>query len=489
MNAISRLIDTFPSRVVFACVGALSLAIYLLTTSLTVAFMDAGEFALRAHQLGATHSPGAPLFVLLGHAIGWVVPNPAFAANLISILSASATVGLAGVLLHAQTKKVVTSIIGALAFGLIFPIWGNAVISEAYALSLLLVAWSMLSAFMWIEAEEKNFPWQTATLYGFALAAHFANILLLPAYVILFLFSANNAKIHCVKFLISTFIFILIIGMSNILLAMNVKAYGAISPDSLSSLYLYMSGSQHDPLANRGWEFFTGRISDHFWMFSRYYWFVFVPVGLLGAVMLFMRQRVSGLFLALIFSIYMGYFTLFGAGDYFQMVAPAYFIFSIWVIVGIESLNKYAEVWWVEKILLGLLLAAALMSFYGQFGSRYKEVRTGFPERYVLEAFATIPADSIVIARWNEFTALNYMQAVKEMRPDIKIILPALDKRNYAFGEIDDYLSFVDAAICNSPVVTNKLTDELIDQYHYFPIGEEVWWYQLSPKSPCTKSN
>jgi hypothetical protein len=132
-----------------------------------------------------------------------------------------------------------------------------------------------------------------------------------------------------------------------------------------------------------------------------------------------------------------------------------------------------------------MLLAATLLSFYSQFGDRYKEARTGFPEQYVLQAFATIPLDSVVIARWNEFTTLNYMQVVKQMRPDLKIILPAIDKRGYEFGEIDDYLSYVDGAICDSPVVTNKLTDELIDQYDYFPIGEEVWWYQLHPKSPC----
>jgi hypothetical protein len=485
MNAIFRLLNTFPNRIVFACAVTASLAIYLLTTSLTVAFMDAGEFALRAHQLGATHSPGAPLFVLLAHAVGWVVPNPALAANLISIISASITAGLAGILLYTQTQKIIISITGALAFSLIFTIWGNAVISEAYALSLLFIVASVLSVFLWRETEQSSFPWQIAILYGLALAAHFANILLLPAYLLLFLYGGNNSWADCIKFLAATFIFILSIGACNYLLAMNEPAYGSVSPDSLSNLYLYMTGSQHEPLANRGWGFFSGRLSDHFWMFSRYYWFVFVPVGLIGAMRLFLGQRVTGLFLILIFSIYMGYFTLFGAGDYFQMVGPAYFVFSIWVVIGIQYLGRCVEGRWLERMLLGLLMAAVVLSFSGQIRSRYTQARAGFAEHYVTQAFAIIPAGSIVIARWNEFTALNYMQVVGQLRPDLKVIVPANDKRDYDFGEVDGYLTYVEDGICNTPVVTNKLTDELIDQYEYLPIGEDNWWYQLRPKGQC----
>jgi len=67
MNSIARIVNAFPERIIFACAGFISLALYLLTTGQTVNFHDEAEFALRAYQLGATHSPGAPLFVLIGH--------------------------------------------------------------------------------------------------------------------------------------------------------------------------------------------------------------------------------------------------------------------------------------------------------------------------------------------------------------------------------------------------------------------------------------
>jgi len=41
--------DAWPKHVVFGCAVFISLTVYLLTTSLTVAFHDAGELALRAH--------------------------------------------------------------------------------------------------------------------------------------------------------------------------------------------------------------------------------------------------------------------------------------------------------------------------------------------------------------------------------------------------------------------------------------------------------
>jgi hypothetical protein len=480
--------DAWPKHVVFGCAVFISLTVYLLTTSLTVAFHDAGELALRAHQLGATHAPGAPLFVIIGHGFGWVVPNPALAANLISVISSSVTAGLIGVLLYSQTKTITLSVSGALAFAANFTIWGNAILSEAYALSLLLIAWSTVLVFTWRKSDQNAFPLCVALLYGFSLGAHFANILLLPAYFILLFFSNNNGRIHCIKFFITTIIFVVLTAICNIFLTMNHVPFGSVLPDSLSTLFLYMSGSQHDPLVLRDAEFLWGRITDHFSMFSQNYWYVFVPLGIIGAGRTYLHDRAIGLFLMLIFFIYMGYFTLFGAGDYFTMVAPAYFVFSFWAVLGLVFVGKFILDERFQWLPLLSLVVITVLSFSMQFRDRYREAHSAYAERYVLNAFAVIPDGSIVVARWNEFTALSYMQIVKDKRADLRMLVPARETRLYEYGAVQDYLEYIGEVICESPVVTNKLTDEIEKRYRYALISDEWSWYRLHSKTPCSKS-
>jgi hypothetical protein len=302
---------------------------------------------------------------------------------------------------------------------------------------------------------------------------------------VLFFLSGSKGAAHCCRFVFVVFLFVVIIAVFNMVLAANYSAFGAVSPDSFATLLLYMSGSQHDPLAVHGLSYFLNRISEHFWIFARQYWFIFIPVGCLGAVRLYIEERVTGLFLGSVFVIYMGYFTLFGSADYFLMVAPAYFVFSIWVALGLVYLATLTENRLIDKALVLLLMCAALLSLGSQFSGRYREARAAYAERYVLEAFSIIPEGSVVIAGWNEFTALNYMQSVENLRPDLKLIVPALDAREYEFGEVADYLSFVAAEICDSPVVTNKLTEELLDGFDYASLESDSEWYEVKSKISC----
>ena len=76
-----------PYRAALA-VGAAVLAVYVLTLAPTVTFWDAGEFIAAARTLGIPHPPGTPLFVLIAHAWGMLVPigEWAYRTNLLSAL-------------------------------------------------------------------------------------------------------------------------------------------------------------------------------------------------------------------------------------------------------------------------------------------------------------------------------------------------------------------------------------------------------------------
>ena len=76
-------------------VAGVVLAIYVLTLAPSVTFWDAGEFIAAARTLGIPHPPGTPLFVLMAHVWGMLVPVGEFAArtNLLSAIFSAAGAG------------------------------------------------------------------------------------------------------------------------------------------------------------------------------------------------------------------------------------------------------------------------------------------------------------------------------------------------------------------------------------------------------------
>jgi hypothetical protein len=87
-------------------VAALVLAVYVGTLAPTVTFWDAGEFIAAAYTLGIPHPPGTPLFVLIAHVWGKVIPLGEFAyrTNLLSALLSAGAAGLFFLIAHESLR-------------------------------------------------------------------------------------------------------------------------------------------------------------------------------------------------------------------------------------------------------------------------------------------------------------------------------------------------------------------------------------------------
>ena len=86
--------DTPPYRFALLTTAIVLLG-YLVSLAPTVTFWDAGEFIASAKILGIPHPPGTPLFVMLGHVWGAVVPvgEYAFRLNLMSAFFSALAAG------------------------------------------------------------------------------------------------------------------------------------------------------------------------------------------------------------------------------------------------------------------------------------------------------------------------------------------------------------------------------------------------------------
>ncbi|HEX6107578.1 MAG TPA: DUF2723 domain-containing protein [Gemmatimonadales bacterium] len=97
--------DRPPYRAALA-VAALVLAGYVATLAPTVTFWDAGEFIAAAYTLGIPHPPGTPLFVLIAHVWGTLVPIGEFAyrTNLLSAVLSAGAAGLFFLVVHESLR-------------------------------------------------------------------------------------------------------------------------------------------------------------------------------------------------------------------------------------------------------------------------------------------------------------------------------------------------------------------------------------------------
>jgi hypothetical protein len=129
---------------------------YLATLAPTVTFWDAGEFIAAAKTLGIPHPPGTPLFVMLGHVWGALVPFGEYAArlNLLSALMSALGAGCFFLVAHESLVRATTDLEGGLAgviriggglaaaliSGFTFTNWQNSNETEVYGVAMFTVA-------------------------------------------------------------------------------------------------------------------------------------------------------------------------------------------------------------------------------------------------------------------------------------------------------------------------------------------------------------
>ena len=203
-----RKVNNITGWVVFA----ISYLTYLLTMEATASLWDCGEFISQAYKLEVGHSPGAPLFMLLGRLFGVVAPNVGKVAIYINSLSALMS-GLTILFLfwtvtHFAKKLVVkkdevmttanlmvimgAGIVGALAYAFSDTFWFSAVEGEVYASSSFFTAIVFWAILKWehISDEPHADRWLILIFYlmGLSIGVHLLNLLTIPAIIMVYYF-------------------------------------------------------------------------------------------------------------------------------------------------------------------------------------------------------------------------------------------------------------------------------------------------------------
>jgi hypothetical protein len=242
-------------------VFALSLFIYILTLEPTLSLWDCGEFLVSAYKLEINHSPGAPLFMLIGRIFSlFSFGNPekaAYAINMVSAVSSAATVmflywTLVWLINKTEQKqqkaypvmlKFGAAAIGALSFAFTDSFWFSAVEAEVYALSSLFSAAVLWAATRWEREADQSYSsrWILLMFYltGLSIGVHLLNLLVIPSVGLIIYFRKYR---YSFKGLVTA---ILISGV-GILALLKILIPGLL--DLSKALELYFVNDLHFPV-------------------------------------------------------------------------------------------------------------------------------------------------------------------------------------------------------------------------------------------------
>ena len=137
------------------------LAAYAYYTTLcpTVFVGDSGELTTAAYYLGIPHSPGYPLYCL----VGWIFTHLPFAMdiayrlNVMSAVFALGTVILLYMIIYHFTRTPYLSFTVSLAYAFSPIFWSQAVIAEVYTFGTFLTALTLYFMCRWLEKRDDKF--------------------------------------------------------------------------------------------------------------------------------------------------------------------------------------------------------------------------------------------------------------------------------------------------------------------------------------------
>lgn len=157
--------DRRPPYLLAGFAALLVLAGYVVSLAPTVTFWDAGEFIAAARTLGIPHPPGTPLFVMIGHVWGTLIPFGEFAqrTNLLSATLSACGAGCFFLIIHDLLSRYAADLEGqarslvatggafatVVIAGFTFTSWQNSNETEVYAAATFTIAAMCWIALRW----------------------------------------------------------------------------------------------------------------------------------------------------------------------------------------------------------------------------------------------------------------------------------------------------------------------------------------------------
>ncbi len=377
---------------------------------------DTAKFQFLGHMTGTGHEPGAPTYLLVLQLFDQLFPagTPAFKASLLSAILALLTLAMIDRVLRLLDVSRPVAAAGASLFGVVPALWSQAVVAEVYTLHLL-----FLSIIIWAFLRWRRDGMVRWFLIGCAATAaafgvHLTTVTILPA--LIYLVVKTDRSMFSDPHRIGLVLGCILVGASQYLLLFVRAAdpstpYVEMAPTDLSSFWYYITGGQ-----------FAGQ-----WYPISVSWFLAARLPIVGSLLWYemglflipaffglfaVRDKVAGLFLALIAAGCIAFAAGYVIPDVFVYFLPVYMVGAVGYAVAGE--------WFVRRVpdhgrfpVTALIIVLPLI-----WGARtwpwVDQHHAGTMERCARAALAAVPVNSVLVTPDYDYAGVMWYLTIGE---------------------------------------------------------------------------
>lgn len=433
----------------------LSFALYFLTLSPSINFIDTDELATVVSKLGVAHPSGYPLYIVIGKLFTMIpIGDEVFRLNLMSALMLALTVTIFFRLIlkllnntfaeksidEIQSQNVALASSLLLAFS--FTFWDSATVLEVYPLHMFL---SVLCMYLFFTVFYSNSSYDLKIrngnifalfIYLFALGFtnHLSIVFLIPGFAYLIL---RNRPIRNLAMNNLAFLLFLIFASLSLYFFLLVRSDKSIlhwgDTNNISNLINHITGKDYEEKMFVSTENMTAQIKRFLKNFPQEFGYIHLILAPIGVYSLFRENRMVFTFTIITFLTCFLSAINYSIIDIFTYFLFAYIVVAIWCGFGIKLLvciflkNKRTAVSFAS-------IAVILFPIFINF-SRVNKSDDYFAHDYAMNVFKSAPENSII---FTSFTPSFYFQLVKGIRPDLTVINGELLVSNWYINHIKD---------------------------------------------------
>jgi len=427
--------------------GLVPFFVYLRTMAPTVYGLDSAELTTGAFLLGVVHSPGSPLFLLLGHAFTWLpFGDVGYRVNLFSVCSGATAAAFVCAAVRRLTGQRLLALGSAWYLAFSYYFWVAAVAAELYALHAFIVAALLWLALRWRDELDITRIAVFAALFGLGLGNHLSLAVLAPGFAWL-LTSGRGQSWRPRRWWLaalagglagaSIYFYLPLRAASPMNYArdygIDVRTWtgfwAAVSGQMFASHYFAVPLSQlpHEVLA------YAYRLWSNFLALGCF-------LGVLGLVADFERRRDVHVGLILLFAGHLVFMLTYDVPDREMMLLPTYMIWSLWTAIGVKTVAEWGSALrrGSSSELVGepvpvprrgtaattaaaIMLAMSATNLAVNFSAA--DISDDWSARQRGEAIlAGLPLEAVFIGGWYDVPVLEYLRWVEVLRPDVETV-------------------------------------------------------------------
>jgi hypothetical protein len=470
---------TRQKSILFILVFTVSAIVYAMTLCPTVEFIDSGELALAAKNLGIAHPTGYPLYTLLGRlASVFLWGNLIHRVNLLSLLLTSFASGILYLLIleiiisksshrHGHTVDQKTGQVPNYKADFLFHIiaactalfmafsptwWSQGTTNEVYSLNLLLITISLWLFIKSINAktDRGNLLLMAIFLLGLCFTNHLSAIYLLPGYLYILILELGKAriKIPTILTMLGFFIF-----PATLYLFLPVRAHfrpflnwGGVDR-SFYFFYKHITGWQYQV-----WMFQNplGAFSNLAKLdpsakliLAQFGWIglAVILIGIIAGVIRYRRILIFASIISLCNLIYVLNYDIPDIDSYYLPMFLMLSIFFSWGIVFLSEkfLSKTPQNILIKYVIAGAIIILPLSNLLRNYYESDRSNKT-FAKKGVIDLANSMQPDGLtLVENWDFYSPWLYLHFAENYRPDTKMLDKELMRRSWYVDFIRRY--------------------------------------------------